>query len=196
MAASGFWKFLLRGQKALDVSIHRHDYYEVYFFLRVISLSDRENVISSSTEISGLIPPGLLPPPIQGRRSPLSENCAVAVAGILSETHADAAGHLLLLRVQRLISCHHFSSDFSSAQILFQQTDRDHRGAPTGSRLPRPHAGLLHYFPAVVHQPYCLSAPAARRQRETALPLLNICEYINAHLEEDLSLDALAGNFM
>lgn len=198
MLDSDFEIYYYEDKNMSDVSMHRHDYYEIYFFLGgSLSYQIGRNVYPLKSGDICLIPPGVFHRPqfhdntVPYRRMVLWLSPAFFehLEGLYPDiAYGFSYGHQ--------ISCHHFSSDFASAQILFDKLieiieERRRRVPFHDSLISCLIASLLLSINRII---YLGERPAAGRQNQGTL-FTRLCEYINTHLEDDLSLDALAEEF-
>ena len=197
MATSDFEIFYYEDKKLSDVSIHRHDYYEVYFFLEGdLSYQIGKNVYPLQYGDICLIPPGVFHrPQFRDADRPYRRIVLWLSPEYFQKLMQIQPDISYCYEYSDQISCHHFSSDFSSAQILFNkliEIIEEHQ------RVAAFHAPMLDCY--ITSLLLSINRVVYQRQQPAAnvkQPFLfsNICEYINAHLEEDLSLDALAREF-
>lgn len=197
MQSADFEIFYYEDKILTDVKRHCHDYYELYFFLEgnlAYQIGDCEYPLSYGDFC--LIPPGVY-------HRPRFLNDDLSYRRIVLWLSPDYISRLKEctpdifygFHYSDRIRCHHFSCDFSATQILFnklieiieeyRRTDTFHQSVIDCSI-----SSLLLSVNRIIYR---------RRQMPADNPqttlFTGLCEYINAHLEEDLSLDALAREF-
>lgn len=197
MTDADFEIFFCEDKDLSNVSIHRHDYYEIYFFLEGdLSYQIGKNVYPLKYGDICLIPPGVF-------HRPQFLDWDHPYRRIVLWLSPDYLKHLLesqsdiayCFNESDQMNCHHFSTDFSTAQIVFGKLidiieEHQRRAAFHQDMLDCYITSLLLSINRIVYQKQQPSANVKQR-----FLLSNICDYINEHLDEDLSLDALAREF-
>lgn len=197
MTEADFEIFFYEDKDVFDVSMHRHDYYEIYFFLEGnLSYQIGKNRYPLQYGDVCLIPPGVFHRPhfVDGTQ---------AYRRIVLWISPEYLRRLATLQPEILycyeysdkINCHHFSCDFSSAQILFGkliEIIEEHQRL-SAFHQPMLDCCITSMLLSVNRIVYQREQPAVNI-RQTFL-FSNLCDYINSHLEEDLSLDKLAREF-
>ena len=179
------------------VSSHRHDHYEIYFFISGhVSCSIEEHTYPLTYGDICLMPPGIFHKPVfhddkvPYRRIVLwiSPECFHQLKASYPEIDY---GFLFATREKQ----YHFPNDAGTAQILFGKLfdliEEYHCAAPFQKAVLTccTAAFLLQLNRSI----YTQLNPAGQ---EIKKPLFSqICDYIHAHLEEELTLNSLAGTF-
>jgi YesN/AraC family two-component response regulator len=179
------------------VSSHRHEHYEVYFFLSgpVNCLIDDKNYPLAPGDIC-LIPPGIYHRPAFRNEKETYRRIVLWISADylnqLKRTHSqiDYCFQLALNKKQ-----YHFRNDSGTAQILFGKLfdllEEYHSAGAFHEQLLACYTGaFLLQLNRIVSE---YSSPSAYRKPKALFS--QICDYIHSHLEEDLSLDVLAENF-
>ena len=197
MTAADFEIFFYEDKILSDASIHRHDYYEIYFFLEGnLSYQIGKNEYPLKYGDVCLIPPGVFHrPQFLSADHPYRRIVLWLSPGYFKKLQEKQPDIFYCFDYSDKISRHHFSCDFSTAQILFNKLIEIIEEHQRVAAFHQPMidcyiSSLLLSINRVVYQ---LEQPASI-VKQTFL-FSNICEYINAHLDEDLSLDALAREF-
>ena len=200
MQASDFEIYYYEDKVLENVSMHRHDYYEIYFFLEGnLSYQIGKNVYPLSYGDICLIPPGVYHRPkfkntdLPYRRivlwlSPSYYNRLVAQNSDLA--YGYNLGHE--------ISCHHFPSNMSTAQMLFSKLvaiieERNMDNPFKEATLDCDITSLMLAINRNIYMRHNKSNINKGKEQDTLFTRL--CEYINANLDSDLSLDAIASTF-
>lgn len=197
MQSTDFEIFYYEDRVLSEVEMHRHNYYEIYFFLEGnVSYQIGKQAYPLSYGDICLIPPGLYHRPIFPDYELPYRRIVLWLSpdyfSRLKDKHPDI---FYCFHYSSRIGRYHFSSDFSSAQLVFNKLieiieEYQSVSAFHQSMLDCHIATLLLTVSRIV---YRRMRPAADSPRTS---LFNgLCDYINAHLDEDLSLDALAREF-
>ena len=180
-----------------DVSMHRHDYYEIYFFLEGnLSYQIGKNHYPLSYGDVCLVPPGVFhKPEFKDYELPYRRIVLWLSPDYFERLRAQYPDIYYSFEYSDRISCHHYSTDFSAAQILFNKMIEI---IEENQRIAAFHVPIIDCYITS----FMLSLNRIVYQREqpatsAAQPNLftNICDYMNEHLDEDLSLDALSRHF-
>lgn len=198
MQTSDFEIFYYEDKELSDVSMHRHDYYEIYFFLEGnVSYQIGKNTYPLTYGDICLIPPGVFHrPKFHDALSPYRRIVLWLSPDYfhrLQNLHPDIT---FSFQYAHDISCHHFSSDFAVAQIIFDKLidiiEERRRDIPFHDAMISCYiASLLLSISRIVYD----NQNPTRSVSEQGNLFSHICDYIHTHLEDDLSLDALAQEF-
>ncbi len=198
MQTSDFEIFYYEDKVLSDVSMHRHDYYEIYFFLEGdLSYQIGQNVYPLKYGDICLIPPGVFHRPkfhssdVPYRRMVLW--LSPDYFRRLQNLHPDIT---YSFNYGNEIHRHHFPSDFASAQVIFDKLidiiEERKRDIPFHEPMISCYiASLLLSINRIVYADQSPDHDIAEPDHLFA----KVCEYMNLHLEEDVSLDALAREF-
>lgn len=198
MQTTDFEIFYYEDRNVADVSMHRHDYYEIYFFLGGdLSYQIGKNVYPLKYGDICLIPPGVF-------HRPQFQHTDTTYRRMVLWLSPDYYARLQALHPDitygfnygNQISCHHFSCDFANAQILFNKLidiiEERQRDIPFHEPMISCYiASLMLSINRII---YMGEKPAHTKSEQDSL-FTRLCEYINTHLDEDLSLNALAREF-
>jgi AraC-like DNA-binding protein len=200
MQAADYEIYYYEDKDMSDVSMHRHDYYEIYFFLGgSLSYQIGKNLYPMKYGDICLIPPGIFHRPQFADHSIPYRRMVLWVSPTYLRRLENVCPDITYgFTYGNRINCHHFSSDFSNAQILFgkliEVIEEQRRQAPFHDTMVSCCiTSLLLSVNRIIQQ------QESRQTRESEVSqntlFSGLCEYMNAHLEEDLSLDALATAF-
>ncbi len=196
MLESDYEIFYYEDRRLSSVSMHRHDYYEIYFFLEGdLSYQIGKNVYPLRYGDVCLIPPGVFHRP-QFHSQDLPYRRMVLwlspdYFSRLQNLHPD-----IMYAFSDRSGLFHFSCDFADAQILFDKlidiVEERHRDVPFNEAMAACYiASLLLSINRIIR----LSETPVKSSQEQSRLFSRLCEYINTHLFDDLSLDALARRF-
>ncbi len=198
MQTSDFEIFYYEDKEVSDVSMHRHDYYEIYFFLEGdLSYQIGKNVYPLKYGDICLIPPGVFHrPQFHNNDKPYRRMVLWLSPDYFSRLQTLHPDITYSFNYGNQISCHHFSCDFANAQILFDKLidiiEERQRDVPFHEPMISCYiASLLLSINRIV---YIGEQPTATKSEQGSL-FTRLCEYINTHLDEDLSLNALSREF-
>lgn len=179
------------------VSSHRHEHYEIYFFLSgsVHCLIDDKDYPLLSGDVC-LIPPGIYHRPVfKDEKQPYRRIVLWISTEYMNRLKAlypqlDECFHCAKEQKQYL-----FRNDSGTAQSLFTRLfdllEEYHCTGPFHSQLLSCHtSAFLLQMNRIVSE---YTMPSAYRRPKALFS--QICDYIHSHLEEDLSLDVLAEQF-
>ena len=123
MQTSDFEIFYYEDKAVSDVSMHRHDYYEIYFFLEGdLSYQIGKNVYPLKYGDICLIPPGVFHrPQFHNNDKPYRRMVLWLSPDYFSRLQTLHPDITYSFNYGNQISCHHFSCDFANAQILFDK---------------------------------------------------------------------------
>lgn len=197
MLREDFEIFYNQDQHPPVVNLHTHDYYEIYFFISgamEYDINGKRYPLSNGNVC--IIPPGiphgtiLLAPAVPYQRIVLwitesyIEKLKVLVPDIFySFHHVKESEH------------YHFSLDFGSTQLIFNKLidilEERHTILPFhDTTIDSLLCNLLCILNRII---YTLENPKSTTINSDLY--INLCNYINAHLKDDLSLEALAARF-
>lgn len=189
--------FYYEDRDLTEVSMHRHDYYEIYFFLEGnLSYQIGNDLYPLSYGDICLIPPGIFHRPLFHDNEVPYRRMVLWLApdyfDRLQSLHPDIPYGFQQCRPEH----YHYSCDFSDAQILFDKltdiVEERHRDVPFHAAMASCYiASLLLSINRMIR----LSEQPSGSIAEQSNLFSRLCEYINTHLFEDLSLDTLAGEF-
>lgn len=192
-----FELFYYNDSTPAHVSSHQHDYYEFYFFLE----GDVDYELGSQTHHLEygdylLIPPGLPHRPLfHSTDVPYRRFVLWISEAWYEKLCADCADFSYSFDYVKQREVYHYRSDF----IQVQQLQGHLMELIEESRSSRAFQGLSRHLLLCQFLLY-LNRLTYDRLHEVSSPYtnvlyVNVCDYINNHLEEDLSLDALADFF-
>lgn len=198
MHTSDFEIFYYEDKISSSVSMHRHDYYEIYFFLEgdLHYQIGKEEYPLSHGDLC-LIPPGLFHRPRFHKKDQTYRRIVLwlspAYLKTLKDFHPDISYGFDFCSEKKQ---YHFSLDFSSSQQIFEKLldileERNRREVFQVSMLSCEMMSLLLSINRMIYHD---GLPPAAPLSETSL-FSKLCDYIHLHLEDDLSLDALARHF-
>lgn len=187
--------------KILDnVSMHRHDYYEIYFFLEGnLSYQIGKNVYPLTYGDICLIPPGVFHRPKFENNDRPYRRIVLWLSPHYYESLSSVNPDLTYgYDFANEISRHHFPCDTATAQTLFSKLVsiiEEHRSDNPfkTSYLACDISSLLISINRNIYAIHHSSNKTAAA--EPATLFTRICEYINSNLDSDLSLDAIADAF-
>ena len=179
------------------VSSHRHDHYEIYFFISGdVSCSIEENTYPLTYGDICLMPPGVFHRPVFHSGNVPYRRIVLWVSSdcfnLLKESYPEIDYCFSLACNQKQ---YHFSNDSGTAQLLFGKLfdliEEYHSAAPfQAAFLKCCAAAFLLQLSRSIHSQLNPTV------HESSKPLFSqICDYIHTHLEENLTLDLLAGEF-
>lgn len=197
MQGGDFEIFYYNDSTPAHVSSHRHDYYEFYFFLE----GDVDYELSSQTHHLEygdylLIPPGIAHRPIfHSTDIPYRRFVLWISEAYYQKLCGDCPDFSYAFDYVKQKEVYHYRADFIQVQQLqgqLMELIEESRGTRAFKGLSR-HLLLcqfLLYVNRLTHDRLHQVSPAY-----TNALYVNVCDYINNHLEEDLSLDTLADFF-
>lgn len=200
MEEQDFEVFYYEDNQVTSVTRHQHDYYEIYFFLEgeVNYQIGNQTYVLSQGDVC-MIPPKVLHAPIFSTTSERKKPYRRMVLWLspdyyqrLKKLHPDISyGFDMVLERKH----YHFSTDFSATQILFNKMIAILEEHQRNSPFHRPMidcyiTSLLISLNRVIYQE---NQPEIFLSQPTLFSQL--CDYIEQHLEEDLSLDFFARKF-
>lgn len=176
---------------------HQHDYYECYFFLEGnVDYEIDKTVYHLNHGDCLLIPPGIAHHPIFRTENSVYRRFVLWISAAcydrLCASCPDIAYGFESVKQNRRF---HFHTDF----IQFQELQGLFMDMIEESHSERPFKDLAltillsRFLLQISRTLYGLSHPVSAENAGSLY--LSICEYIHSHLEEDLSLDALAASF-
>ncbi len=197
MQTRDFEIFYYEDKVLAPVSMHQHDFYEVYFFLSGhadIHLGGTEYPLSHGNIC--LIPPALSHKPVFKDNGLPYRRIVLWISPLyLEKLNRHYPGILYAFEESRRHHCYHYSPDFGSSQLLFGKLIAILEESASSGAFHDSitecciSAFLLQLNRTVYHR---FHTPAY--DDKTTL-FSGICDHINAHLEEDLTLDGLAAHF-
>lgn len=197
MNTSDFEIFYYEDKSFSEVDMHRHDYYEIYFFLEGdLSYQINQNMYILHSGDFCLIPPGVFHrPKFHSHKTPYRR----IVLWLSPEyyerlvTSEPDAGYGFFYSQG---GNYHFSCDFSKSQVIFDKLLRilEEQTGNTCFRNSMLTCNMISLLLSINRIVYETKHPMSPLPEEASL-FSRLCEYINLHLEDDLSLDALAGEF-
>lgn len=184
-------------QNPAHISSHRHEYYEFYFFLE----GDVEYQIGNGRFLLQygdylLIPPGTPHHPVfHSKDAPYRRFVLWMSQEFYERLKAASSDFTYAYDCAATQNRFLFHTDFITGQriqglLLDMLEEKNSRLPFCGSALPLMAASFLLFINRLIYNESHLVSPAY----ENAL-YINVCDYINNHLEEDLSLDTLAAFF-
>lgn len=180
-----------------NVDIHTHDYYEFYFFLGGnVSLQIDKDIHPVSPGDMVIVPPGLAHRPII---HDVAEPYSRFVFWISSEfcnhllSLSSDYGYLMQLVSTRKTYVFHndkitFNSIIAKLTRLLEEMQANRFGK--GAQIPVYVMDLLLFLNRLVYEE---NHPASALDNDSLYQ--NICNFIEAHIEEDLSLERISGEF-
>lgn len=198
MQTSDFEIFYYEDKTVSDVSMHRHDYYEIYFFLEGnLSYQIGKNVYPMKYGDICLIPPGVFHRPQFHDNDTTYRRMVLWLSPDyfkrLEALHPDIT---FSFNSGNDIKRHHFSTDFAEAQVLFDKLidiiEEHRRDVPFHDSM---NACLIASLLLSINRVVYLDQNPNKNISEEGKLFTRVCEYMNTHLEDDLSLDALAREF-
>ena len=180
-----------------NVDIHTHDYYEFYFFLEGnVSLQIDKDIHPVLPGDMVIVPPGLAHRPII---HDVAEPYSRFVFWISSEfcnhllSLSSDYGYLMQLVSTRKTYVFHndkitFNSIIAKLTRLLEEMQANRFGK--GAQIPVYVMDLLLFLNRLVYEE---NHPASAGDNDSLYQ--NICNFIEAHIEEDLSLERISGEF-
>lgn len=179
------------------VSMHQHDFYEIYFFLSGnldICLGDTTYPLSYGDIC--LIPPALSHRPVFKENTQSYRRIVLWISPSylqkLIQHYPDI--HYCFMETRRTRT-YHYSTDFGSAQLLFGRLiaiiEESAGAAPFHSSITD---CCISTFLLQLNRLLYNHAHAETQTDQTTL-FSELCNYINTHLEEPLTLDTLSAGF-
>ena len=197
MHTPDFEIFYYEDKTYAEVEMHQHNYYEVYFFLEGnLSYQIGEKKYPLKSGDFCLIPPGIFHRPIfHGNDIPYRRIVLWLSPGYYQKLVALAPDTDYGFQCSRDDS-YHFSCDFSQSQIVFDKLlgileEQSRDACFRDSMLTCQMSALLLSINRIVYE----TKHPSKKMPEEAPLFSKLCDYINLHLDEDLSLDTLAKEF-
>lgn len=197
MEAKDFEIFYYEDKILSPVSIHQHNFYEIYFFIGGnvnIFLNGKEYPMSYGDIC--LIPPSLNHKPVFHDNSIPYRRIVLWISPSyldkLDKLHGDI---LYSFNYTAKHSKYHYSTDFSSAQLLYSKLiaimEEYHTISPFHQALTD--CCISSFLLSLNRTVYNLETPEVYGDQTTLFP--KICDYIASHLEEELTLNAISNYF-
>ncbi len=200
MESSDFEIYYYEDRVLENVSMHRHDYYEIYFFLEGnLSYQIGKNVYPLSYGDICLIPPGVFHKPnFKNNDLPYRRIVLWLSPNYYSRLSQSNPDLTFGYDYGNEISCHHFPCDTTTAQMLFSQLltiieERNTDSPFKESTLACNIASLLLAINRNIYVTHKQEKVSINKEQRSLFTRL--CEYINANLDSDLSLDAISKTF-
>lgn len=189
--------FYYEDQILHPVSSHRHNHYEIYFFISGgVSCSIDGLLYPLSYGDVCLIPPGIYHQPVFNDPSKLYRRIVLWISqDYMNQLAASCPQILECFEPAIQKKEYHFSCDPGSAQLLFEKLfdliQEYHSNLPLRAQLLRSYAQIfLLSLGRLLKQDSFPVSPDSDR------PLFSrICSYISTHLEEELTLEELSKQF-
>lgn len=197
MQTDDFEIFYYEDNVLAPVSMHQHDFYEIYFFLGGnVDIYLNETTYPLSYGDICLIPPALNHKPIfRDKELPYRRIVLWISPDYLQKLNQHYPDILYCFNEALRLHIYHYSMDFGSTQLLFDRLiallEESAKNAAFHTSMTDCciNAFLLQLNRILYNQSHISS-------HSDQTPLISeLCNYINAHLEEELTLDILAARF-
>ncbi len=198
MKTTDFEVFYYEDKVLADVSMHQHPYYEVFFFLEGdVSYQLGQKTYPLTPGDICLIPPGVYHRPHFKDNANIYRRMVIWITPeyfeLLAQLHPDIA---YSFRYVDMMHHYHYSADFNASQIIFDKMitlmEEKSRNAPFHNSMISCYiTSLLLSINRIIYHD---ENPDKIISDEGTL-FSKVCDYINMHLDEEISLDLLAREF-
>lgn len=197
MVAEDLEIFYYEDKVLAPVSMHRHDFYEIYFFIggNADILLDGQEYKMCYGDIC-LIPPSINHKAVfRDSDIPYRRIILWISPSYLDKLDKMYGGILSCFTQAVKINRYHYKTDFSSAQLLFSKLIAIIEEYHTLSSFHEPlmDCCISSFLLSLNRTVYNMENPSEGSDQMTLFT--NICNYITSHLEEDLTLEAISGHF-
>ena len=198
MRTTDFEVFYYEDKEYSEVSMHRHDYYEIYFFLEGdLSYQIGKNQYPMNYGDICIIPPGVFHrPQFQTYDKPYRRIVLWLSPDYFRRIQSIHPDITYCFEYGDKTHCHHFSTDFSSAQVIFDKLldimEENKRVVPFHQEM------LICHITSLLLSINRIVSLTQKSNDDITRPdplFARVCDYMNKHLEEDLTLDILAQKF-